>query len=203
MCPRPRPQRGRVSFCDRVRTCRRWDCINVRQRERAKKARCAACTSLLTSPATRRMPPKCGAFPVQPRRSRLRQTACWSKPDSNCQSHLLEDMELSIASVRMKLPTLYASGRALPAGRLHRHQPDGAEPERIDALCNQRANSGSKKAKGATYPTFAVNGVRLQLHVLEQAEGQSEATPSSDQCEPPRSRACWMDGVERLPIITG
>jgi hypothetical protein len=114
----------------------------------------------------------------------------------------LEDMELSIASVRMKLPTLYASGRALPAGRLHRHQPDGAEPERIDALCNQRANSGSKKAKGATYPTFAVNGVRLQLHVLEQAEGQFEATPSSDQCEPPRSRACWMDGVERLPIIT-
>jgi hypothetical protein len=83
MCPRPRPLRGRVSFCDRVRTCRRWDCINVRQRERAKEARFAACTSLLTSPATRRMPPKCGAFPVQPRRSPLRQTACWSKPDSN------------------------------------------------------------------------------------------------------------------------
>src|SRR3954449_2625638 len=26
MCPRPRPHRGRVSFCDRVRTCRRWHC---------------------------------------------------------------------------------------------------------------------------------------------------------------------------------
>jgi hypothetical protein len=87
MCPRPRPHCGRVSFCDRVRTCRRWDCINVRQRERAKEARFAACTSLLTSPATRRMPPKCGAFPVQPRRSPLRQTACWRKADSNSESH--------------------------------------------------------------------------------------------------------------------
>src|SRR5437762_14198856 len=51
MCPRPRPHRGRVSFCDKVRTCRRWDCINVRQRERVKEARFAACTSLLTSPS--------------------------------------------------------------------------------------------------------------------------------------------------------
>jgi hypothetical protein len=88
MVPRPRPHRGRVSFCDRVRTCRRWDCINVRQRERAKEARFAAGTSLLTSPATRRMPPKCGAFPVQSRRSPLRQTACWRKADSNRWSHL-------------------------------------------------------------------------------------------------------------------
>ena len=46
------------------------------------------CTSLLTSPATRRMPPKCGPFPVQPRRSPLRQTACWRKADSNSWSHL-------------------------------------------------------------------------------------------------------------------
>jgi hypothetical protein len=88
MVPRPRPHRGRVSFCDRVRTCRRWDCIDTRQRERAKEARFAACTSLLTSPATRRMPPKCGPFPVQPRRSPLRQTACWRKADSNFWSHL-------------------------------------------------------------------------------------------------------------------
>ena len=40
-----------MSFCDSVRTCRRWDCINVRQRERAKEARFAACASLLTSPS--------------------------------------------------------------------------------------------------------------------------------------------------------
>src|SRR5690348_11638749 len=53
-------------------------------------------------------PPKCRAFAAQPRRSPLRQTACWSKPDSNCRSHLLKDVELSIASVRMKLPRLYA-----------------------------------------------------------------------------------------------
>jgi hypothetical protein len=38
-------------------------------------------------PATGRMPPKCGAFPVQARRSPLRQTACWSKADSNRRSH--------------------------------------------------------------------------------------------------------------------
>ena len=52
-----------------VRTFRRWDCINARQRERAKEARFAARTSLLTSPATRKPPPKCGAFRLQPRGS--------------------------------------------------------------------------------------------------------------------------------------
>ena len=40
----------------------RWDCIKVRQGERAKESRFAACTSLLTSPATRRTPSKCGLF---------------------------------------------------------------------------------------------------------------------------------------------
>ena len=34
-----------------VGTFGRWDCINARQRERAKEARFAACPSLLTSPA--------------------------------------------------------------------------------------------------------------------------------------------------------
>jgi hypothetical protein len=100
MVPRPRPHRGRVSFCDRVRTCRRWDCIDIRQRERAKEARFAACTSLLTSPATRRMPPKCGPFPVQPRRSPLRQTACWSKADSNRWSHLRLTRPISVSATR-------------------------------------------------------------------------------------------------------
>src|ERR1700719_2055930 len=47
----------------------------------------AACTSRLTSPATRRPPPKCGAFRLQPRGSLLRQTGCWSKGDSNSPSH--------------------------------------------------------------------------------------------------------------------
>jgi hypothetical protein len=60
ICPRPRPHRGRASFA--VRTFGRWDCINARQRERARESRFAACASLLTSPATRRPPPKCGAF---------------------------------------------------------------------------------------------------------------------------------------------
>jgi hypothetical protein len=69
-----------------VRTFGRWDCINARQRERPKKPRFAACTSRLTSPATRRPPPKCGAFRLQPRGSPLRQTGCWSEPDSNCRS---------------------------------------------------------------------------------------------------------------------
>src|SRR5207302_5207110 len=64
------------------------DCINVRQREKAKEARFAADMSLLTSPAICRMPPNCGALPVQSRRSPLRQTACWRKADSNSQSHL-------------------------------------------------------------------------------------------------------------------
>jgi hypothetical protein len=53
----------------------------------AKEARFAACTSPLTSPATHRPPPKCGAFRLQPRGSPLRQTGCWRKPDSNSQSH--------------------------------------------------------------------------------------------------------------------
>jgi hypothetical protein len=41
---------------------RRWDCINAPQREKATEPRFAACTSPLTSPVTRRMSPKCGAF---------------------------------------------------------------------------------------------------------------------------------------------
>src|SRR2546423_5952990 len=70
-----------------ARTFGRWDCINARQRERAKGPRFAAWTSLLTSPATRRPPPKCGAFRLQPRGSLLRQTVCWREPDSNPRSH--------------------------------------------------------------------------------------------------------------------
>ena len=42
--------------------------------------------SLLTSPATRRPPPKCEAFRLQPRGSPLRQTDCWRKADSNRRS---------------------------------------------------------------------------------------------------------------------
>jgi hypothetical protein len=71
-----------------IRTFGRWDCINARQRERAKESRFAAGASLLTSPATRRLPPKCGAFRLQPRGSPLRQTGCWRKPDSNSRSHM-------------------------------------------------------------------------------------------------------------------
>src|SRR5580700_5558396 len=66
-----------------VRTFGRWDCINARQREMAKEARFAAYTSPLTSPATHRPPPKCGAFRLQPRGSPLRQTGCWRETDSN------------------------------------------------------------------------------------------------------------------------
>src|SRR5205823_4534385 len=79
---RSRPRASAVN----VRTFRRWDCINARQRERAKEARFAACTSLLTSRASRRMPPKCGAFRFQPRGSPLRQTGCWREQDSNHRS---------------------------------------------------------------------------------------------------------------------
>ena len=58
------PGRGPTAAARRCKRpeLRRWDCINARQRERAKESRFAACTSLLTSPATRRPPPKCGAF---------------------------------------------------------------------------------------------------------------------------------------------
>ena len=71
-----------------VRTFGRWDCINARQRERAKESRFAACTPVLRSPASRRPPPKYGAFRLSPQRSLLRQTGCWRKPDSNPWSHL-------------------------------------------------------------------------------------------------------------------
>jgi len=69
-----------------VGTFGRWDCINARQRETAKESRFAACASLLTSPATRRPPPKCGAFRLQPRGAPLRQTGCWREMDSNHRS---------------------------------------------------------------------------------------------------------------------
>jgi hypothetical protein len=46
------PPRPRASFVN-VRTFGRWDCINARQRERAKESRFANCTSLPTSRANR------------------------------------------------------------------------------------------------------------------------------------------------------
>jgi hypothetical protein len=45
-----------------VRTFERWDCINARQRERVEESRFVACTSLLTSPATRRNAAKVRGF---------------------------------------------------------------------------------------------------------------------------------------------
>jgi hypothetical protein len=47
-----------------VRTFGRWDCINARQRERVEESRFAACTSLLTSPATRRNAAKVRGFSI-------------------------------------------------------------------------------------------------------------------------------------------
>ena len=66
-----------------------------------------------------------------------------------------------------------ASGRALPAGRLHRHQPGAAGRARRRLL--QPARHGEqwiKEGKGAikwtrlSCRTFAANAVRLQLHAL-------------------------------------
>jgi hypothetical protein len=65
-----------------------------------------------------------------------------------------------------------ASGRALPARRLHRHQPGPAE--RVIAFYNQRgtAEQWIKEGKGAIKWTrlscraFAANAVRVQLHAL-------------------------------------
>ena len=66
-----------------------------------------------------------------------------------------------------------ASGRALPARRLHCHQPV-APVERIVAFYNQRGTCEQwiKEGKGAikwtrlSCRTFAANAVRLQLHAL-------------------------------------
>src|SRR5438477_1514492 len=73
--------------------------VNARQREGAKKSWFAACASLLTSPATRRMPPKCGAFRLQPRGSPLRQTGCWRKQDSEPSVPRQESRRFEPASV--------------------------------------------------------------------------------------------------------
>src|SRR5271170_2981813 len=62
------------------------------------------CTSLLTSPATRRPPPKCGAFPFQPRGSPLRQTGCWRKTDSNSPSHFRANTPAGQKAVRHQAP---------------------------------------------------------------------------------------------------
>jgi hypothetical protein len=86
MCPRPRSTSA-AHHLQTVRTFGRWDCINAGQRESATESRFEACTSLLTSQAIRRTPPKCGAFRFQPPGSPLRQTGCWRKADSNCWSH--------------------------------------------------------------------------------------------------------------------
>jgi hypothetical protein len=87
--PRPRAlQKGRKR--------RRWDCINARQRERAKESRFAACASLLTFPASRRPPPKCGAFRLQPQGSLLRQTDCWREVDSNLRSRFCEGLRWAL-----------------------------------------------------------------------------------------------------------
>jgi hypothetical protein len=75
-----------------------------RSEKKVKERRFAAGTSLLTSPATRRPPPKCGAFRRQPRCSLPRQTPrravgdlrknLWQAsipiPDPQESSHLIE-----------------------------------------------------------------------------------------------------------------
>jgi hypothetical protein len=81
MCPACR-------FATGSELCRRWDCINVRQRERAKEARFRSRHVPSHVPSHPQNAAKVRGFPVQPRRSPLRQTACWRKADSNRWSHL-------------------------------------------------------------------------------------------------------------------
>ncbi len=77
--------RGRDAVLERCEPWR-WDCINARQRKRAKWCRVAPGTSLLTSPCTRRASRNRGAVCLQPWNSLQRQTRRWRKPDSNRRS---------------------------------------------------------------------------------------------------------------------
>jgi hypothetical protein len=88
------PQAAAARRLRAVRTFGRWDCINARQRERAKESRIAASPSLLTSPATCKPPRNCGAFHLQPRGAPLRQTRRWRRSDSNSRSHLQAQVSL-------------------------------------------------------------------------------------------------------------
>jgi hypothetical protein len=86
MCPGPRPT---AAAC-RLRQGQNLPEVGLHQCPSERKGEGGPVRSLPVPshvPATRRMPPKCGAFPLQPRRSPRRQTACWSKGDSNSWSH--------------------------------------------------------------------------------------------------------------------
>jgi hypothetical protein len=65
------PTAGRASFAN-GQNFSEVGLHQCRSERRAKESRFAACTSLLTSPATRKPPPKCGAFRLQPRGVLLR-----------------------------------------------------------------------------------------------------------------------------------
>ena len=126
-----------------VRTFGRWDCINARQRERAKESRFAACASLLTSPATHRPPPKCGAFRLQPRGSPLRQTGCWRKADSNPRSHSHESFCRGAAEGRSRNDWLGSriklwSSREMAIGCAPSPRPVHGETEISNLVCSGR-----------------------------------------------------------------
>jgi hypothetical protein len=108
LCPRPRPDRGPRAV---LRQGQNLAGVGLHQCPSERKGEGGPVRSrhaLLTSPATRRMPPKCGAFPVQPRRSPLRQTACWRKGDSNRWSHVPTESPFQILFCRPELHRLKA-----------------------------------------------------------------------------------------------
>ena len=60
---------------------RRYALAGLAVRRRAAQKHLSVRRALQDASASRRPPQKCGAFRLQPRGSRRRQTACWNEPD--------------------------------------------------------------------------------------------------------------------------
>jgi len=179
MCPRPRPHRGPRIICKRVRTFGTWDCINARQRERAKECRFAACTSLLASPATRRPPPNCGAFRLRPRGSRLRQTACWREMDSNYRSPISGE---TLGSAR-------SAGHVCgAAARIRRPAASASD----DAVLTQARDSSGVEVERAAHRNFCDLADNELIKAVEKRTGTTRTK---------RRRPRWVSGPEPIKIV--
>ena len=172
------PPRPRV-VCKRSETFGRWDCINARQRETAKESRFAACTSPLTSPATRRPPPKCGASRLQPRGSPLRQTGCWRKPDSN------RRYRATPPTFRERLMSrLFDSPR--------RESRREREPKPRGEAATRCARCGSKASAWPSSPHPPASADRRDRGIPRDHLGTH--LPSTTPCSRPRSSITFRSG---------
>ena len=167
MCPRPRSHRGRASFANgqNFREVGLHQCPSERKGEGVPVRSLHVPSHVSSHPQTAA---KCGAFRLQPRGSRVRQTACWSKPDSNSRSHL-------------RRYRCEAQNRTILGGD---HEGDGKIQDR--APCGAAmADRGSAPCDGRGIPTSPrslIPPANSPMPESERSSAPRSSTPIARRC---------------------